>query len=89
VERRLIQTRITGRGQDLIRWPSRLAEQLEYLAGSVQSSDHAPTAAQREVAVLLRRQLDEVRAELNRVMSTDVAGFNAMLQQRRVPNLIM
>jgi photosystem II stability/assembly factor-like uncharacterized protein len=89
VERRLIQTRITGRGQDLIRWPSRLAEQLEYLAGSVQSSDHAPTAAQREVAVLLRRQLEEVRAELNRVMSTDVAGFNAMLQQRRVPNLIM
>ena len=88
VERRLFQTRVTGRGQDLIRWPARIAEQLEYLANSVQSSDHAPTAAQREVAALLREQLNAVKADYDRVMSRDVAAFNAMLQQRRIPNLI-
>jgi len=88
VERRLFQTRATGRGQDLLRWPARIAEQLEYLAGSVQSSDHAPTEAQRQVAALLREQLQAVRAEYDRVMSRDVAAFNALLQQRRIPNVI-
>lgn len=88
VERKLFQTRVTGRGQDLIRWPARIAEQLEYLANSVQSSDHAPTAAQREVSALLRDQLNAVKAEYDRVMTRDVAAFNAMLQQRRIPNLI-
>ena len=89
VERRLFNTRTTGRGQDLIRWPMRLAEQLEYLVGSVQSSDHAPTAAQREVGQLLRNQLQAIRALYDRVMSGDVAAFNAMLQQRRIPNVII
>lgn len=88
VERKLFQTRVTGRGQDLLRWPFRIAEQLEYLAGSVQSSDFAPTAAQREVGALLKQQLEAVRAEYDRVMSREVAAFNAMLQQRRIPNLI-
>jgi len=89
VERRLVQTRITGRGQDLIRWPMRLAEQLEYLAGSVQSGDWAPTAAQREVAQLLRDQLRAVRAEYEKVMNADVAAFNAMLQQRKLQGVII
>jgi DNA-binding FrmR family transcriptional regulator len=88
VERKLFQTRATGRGQDLIRWPARLAEQLEYLVGSVQSSDYAPTEAQRQVAALLREQLQAVKAEYDRVMSRDVAAFNALLQQRRIPNVI-
>jgi photosystem II stability/assembly factor-like uncharacterized protein len=89
VERKLFSTRITGRGQDLIRWPMRVAEQIEYLVGSVQSSDHAPTAAQREVGALLRDQLQAIKAEFDRVMQRDVAAFNALLQQRRIPNVII
>jgi photosystem II stability/assembly factor-like uncharacterized protein len=89
VERKLFNTRTTGRGQDLIRWPVRVAEQIEYLVGSVQSSDHAPTAAQREVGTLLRDQLQAIKAEFDRVMQRDVAAFNALLQQRRIPNVII
>jgi DNA-binding FrmR family transcriptional regulator len=33
VERKLFQTRATGRGQDILRWPQRVSEQLQYLAG--------------------------------------------------------
>jgi len=88
VERKLFNTRTTGRGQDLIRWPVRVAEQIEYLVGSVQSSDHAPTAAQREVGALLRDQLQAIKAEYDRVMQRDVTAFNALLQQRRIPNVI-
>ena len=89
VERKLFQTRATGRGQDVLRWPQRIAEQLEYLAGEVSSNDYAPTESQQQVAALLRDQLSAVRAEYERVMQQDVAAFNTMLQQRKVPNVIV
>jgi hypothetical protein len=88
VERKLFQTRATGRGQDILRWPERLSEQLQYLAGEIEGSDYAPTESQRQVASLLRTQLQAVRAEFDRVTTGDVAAFNAMLQQRKVPNVI-
>jgi DNA-binding FrmR family transcriptional regulator len=88
VERKLFQTRATGRGQDVLRWPQRIAEQLEYLAGEVEGSDYAPTESQRQVADLLRAQVRAVKGEFDRVMAGEVAAFNAMLQQRKVPNVI-
>ena len=88
VERKLFQTRATGRGQDILRWPQRLSEQLQYLAGEVEGSDYAPTESQRQVASLLSAQVKAVRAEFDRVTAGDVAAFNAMLQQRKVPNVI-
>ena len=89
VERMLFQTRITGRGQDVVRWPTRLAEQLEYLAGQLQTSDYAPTESQGQVAGVLREELQRARAQYDRVMQTDVTAFNAMLQQRKIPNVII
>ena len=89
VERKLFQTRTTGRGQDALRWPSRIAEQLLYLHGSIGGSDYAPTEAQRQVAEELHTQLQRVRAEYDRVMQRDVAGFNNMLRQRSIQNVII
>ncbi len=88
VERKLFQTRATGRGQDVLRWPQRISEQLQYLAGEIESSDFAPTESQRQVAELLRAQLRAVKTEFDQVMAGDVVAFNAMLQQRKVPNVI-
>jgi hypothetical protein len=88
VERKLFQTRATGRGQDVLRWPQRISEQLQYLAGEIESSDYAPTESQRQVAELLRAQVRAVKVEFDRVMAGEVAAFNAMLQQRKVPNVI-
>jgi hypothetical protein len=88
VERKLFQTRATSRGQDDLRWPQRLSEQLQYLSGEIESSDYAPTESQRQVASLLSAQVKAVRAEFDRVTTGDVAAFNSMLQQRKVPNVI-
>jgi hypothetical protein len=88
VERKLFQTRATGRGQDALRWPERISEQLQYLAGEIESSDFAPTESQKQVADLLRAQVRAVKTEFDRVMAGDVAAFNTMLQQRKVPNVI-
>ena len=54
----------------------------------MQTADIAPTQSQRDVAAVLRAQLQAVKAEYDRVMSQDVAQFNAMLQQRKIPNVI-
>jgi hypothetical protein len=89
VERKLFQTRATGRGQDDLRWPQRLSEQLQYLVGEVEGSDYAPTESQQQVASLLRSQLAMVKAEFDRVTTGDVAAFNTMLQQRKVPNNVI
>src|SRR4029077_17335364 len=88
VERKLFQTRATSRGQDDLRWPERLSEQLRYLAGQVETSDYAPTESQRQVATLLNSQLKAVKAEFDKVTTGDVTAFNSMLQQRKVPNVI-
>jgi len=89
VEETLFQMRVTGRGQDLLRWPMRIAEQLMYLVNSVTSSDFAPTAPQREVQHLLSIQVRDARARLDRVMSGDVAGFRQFIRSKNLPNLIL
>ncbi|MFI5279294.1 MAG: WD40/YVTN/BNR-like repeat-containing protein, partial [Gemmatimonadales bacterium] len=88
VEELLFQMRVTGRGQDILRWPMRLAEQLMYLVGSVTSSDFAPTAPQREVQHLLSIQVRDARARLDRAMSGDVAGFRQFVRSKNLPNLV-
>jgi len=65
-----------------------LSEHLQYLAGQIEGSDYAPTESQRQVAGLLRTQLQAVRGEFEKVTTGDVAAFNSMLQQRKVPNVI-
>jgi hypothetical protein len=81
LEEKLFQRRITGRGQDDVRWSPRLAEQLEYLAGSVAGSDYAPTASQREVAQLLHERAAAVRAEFNDVTARELAAMNEQLRR--------
>ena len=88
VEQDLFQVRVTGRGQDLLRWPMKLAEQLLYLAGSVQSSDFAPTGPQRAVQQLLAGQVKDVRVRVDRVLGAggDLAAFRTFLRARNLAN---
>ena len=89
VEENLLQMRTTGRGQDLIRWPSQLAEKLIYLAGSVGSSDHAPTSAQKEVQGLLHQRVIALKGMVDALLRRDVATFNEMLRGRNLQNIII
>ena len=88
VEGQLFQTRVTGRGQDLLRWPMRTTEQLQYLAGSIASLDFAPTAAQREVAGILSGQLKATKGVLDQLEAGEVAKFRQYLRSRNLPNLL-
>jgi photosystem II stability/assembly factor-like uncharacterized protein len=87
-ERRLFQTRLTGRGQDDVRWPMRLAEQLVYLGEEVGGSDYGPTQSQRDVATLLHTQLGAVSGDVAALLDRDLAAFNTLLRDRKLQNII-
>ena len=88
VETNLHEVRVTGRGQDNIRWPTRLAGQISYLAQGIASSDFAPTTQQLDVQQLLEGQLKSVRAQLDGLLNQDLAQFNARLKERNVGNVV-
>jgi hypothetical protein len=82
VEQTIVDLRLTGRGQDEVRWPVQLGGQLSYLAGGIGASDFAPTAQQRSVNDILVKQMRDTRRALEQVMNKDLQAFNALLRAR-------
>ena len=82
VEQTIVDLRLTGRGQDEVRWPVQLGGQLSYLAGGIGSSDFAPTTQQRGVNEILVKQMRATRAALEQLMAKDLPAFNALLRSR-------
>jgi len=89
VEEDLHQLRLTGRGQDEVRWPAKLAAQITYLAGGMAGADFAPTTQQREVRQLLGQQLRASRTRFDQLVAQDLAQFNALLKQKNVANVVV
>ena len=89
VEEDLHQLRLTGRGQDDVRWPGKLAAQISYLAGGIASGDFAPTRQQLEVRQLLGQQLRTSRTRFDQLVAQDLAQFNALLKQKNIGNVVV
>ena len=87
-EENLYQLRLTG-GQDGMRWPAELAQKLTHLAGEVQDSDFPPTAQQLAVHRQFTNQIRTLRAQLDQLLTKDVAAFNATLSGHSVPNIVV
>jgi photosystem II stability/assembly factor-like uncharacterized protein len=86
----LFQTRVTGRGQDQIRWPFRLAEQLVYLGQTVSgNADFAPTDAHKEVQTLLGGQVRERQGAFKKLMTEELAAFRARVRARSPGSVVM
>ena len=82
VEGQLVDLRMTGRGQDEVRWPVQAAGQLNYLAGGIAASDFAPTTQQREVQGILARNVRATRGALDQLLAKDLPAFNALLRAK-------
>ncbi|KPK81996.1 MAG: hypothetical protein AMS25_04140 [Gemmatimonas sp. SM23_52] len=82
VDEQLIQMKLTGTGQDGIRWPAMLIGRLLYLAGTVGVGDFPPTDPAREVQQLLEEQLQGHQAAFDALLRTDLAAFNGLLRER-------
>ncbi len=84
VEREVINMLSTGTGQDGVRYPAKLVEQLSYLAGAVATADFRPADQHREVHQVLKERLTRYRAAFDRLVQNDLAAFNARLQAANV-----
>lgn len=89
LEMNLVDLRLTGQGQDGVRFGSKLLSKLNYLAGGVSSSDYGPTDQHGEVQQLLNGQLRQVLSQLDVLLSRDVGALNDLLKARGIPNIIV
>jgi photosystem II stability/assembly factor-like uncharacterized protein len=87
VEDNLIELRLTGRGQDGVRFGSQLLGKLGYLAGGLASADFRPTAQQLDVQKVLEEQLKKHEAAYDGLLK-EVNTFNELLRGRGVPNIV-
>jgi len=88
VEDNLIQRKLTGQGQDSVRWPPKLVSKIGYLARGVGDSDFGPTAQQREVQSLFEAQLSQLQQQFKLLLSRDLEDFNKLLRERNIGNII-
>ena len=89
LEMELVDLRLTGRGQDGVRFGSKLIAKLAYLANGVGSSDDRPTDQHVEVQQLLAGQLRAHLATLERVLADDLVRLNTRLKQRNLREVVV
>ena len=82
VEGQLLDLRMTGRGQDEVRYPVQAAGQINWLAGGIGASDFAPTSQQRDVQGILANKIRDTRSALDRLLRNDLASFNGLLKAK-------
>jgi hypothetical protein len=87
-EEKLLQLRITGRGQDAVRYPVQVTEQLLYLLRQASGSDYGPTASQREVHELLHAQAAAYRKAMDDLLASELAAFNKMLDDKQLSGIV-
>jgi len=89
-EMNLTDLRMSGgsAGQDRLRWPRRLYAKITSLAGSIGSSDFAPTVQQLEVHQRLQGLLRQYQGEMRQILEQDLAAFNGMLQQAGLAGVV-
>ena len=83
----LVELRATGRGQDGVRWGSRLVQKFSYLGNGLAGGDFKPTNQQLAVHKDLQDRLKKSQSQIGDVMSRDVGAFNDMLRRASLPAL--
>jgi photosystem II stability/assembly factor-like uncharacterized protein len=84
----LVDLRLTGNGQDGVRFAAALLANLPYLANGLAGGDFKPTNQQVEVQALLKEQVRAAVAALEALLTNDLSAFNAMLRSKNVPNVM-
>jgi photosystem II stability/assembly factor-like uncharacterized protein len=89
LEMNLVDLRLTGGGQDGVRFAAKLISKLGYLANGMAGSDHKPTDQHVEVQGILDRELRTHLTTLDGLIAKELAAFNELLRQRNVPNVVV
>ncbi len=88
VEMTLIDLRLTGQGQDGVRFASKLLSKLGYLANGVGVSDFRATNQHVETQALLRTEVEEQARALDQLLQRELAPFNEQLKAKGLPTIL-
>ena len=89
LEGKMIQLMYTGKGQDAVRYPARLAERIGYLAGTVATADFPPTDEQVEVYEILHTRLETYAQAYDSFMEEQVKGLMKEMQDAGIGVLVL
>ena len=78
----MVDLRLTGQGQDGVRFGATLLQKLGYLTGAISGADFPPTDQELEVKALLHGQLRDHLEALEALVANEVAALNEMLRAR-------
>jgi hypothetical protein len=87
LEMNLVDLRLTGQGQDGVRFASKLLSKFGHLASGLASSDYGPTDQQLEVQRVLEGELQQQLRALDGVIGTDLKALNDRLRAGNVPHV--
>ncbi len=85
IEGEFFDLRMTGTGQDALRWPRKLYARLTYLARSVGQADARPTDQQAAVWEMLSSQLAEQENRFGATLAGPLADLNRTLADSGFP----
>ena len=80
--------RLTGAGQDGIRWPAKLAGKLGYLASVVETADFPPNDQQREVHQILKDRLTLYDKQFNNILRNELPAFDRLMKKHNLTGII-
>jgi photosystem II stability/assembly factor-like uncharacterized protein len=90
LEGTLMQLKLTGRGQDQLRWAPMLVQKIGYLFAELDSdADFPPTTQQTAVQKELKQRGDKAAADFQQLVGTDLKAFNAMLREHNIGNIYL
>ena len=85
LEMNLVDLRLTGQGQDGVRFGAKLLSRLNYLQNGISGSDFAPTTQAVEVQGILSQDLKTHLNALDQLLSRDLEALNGMLRAKGMP----
>ncbi len=91
VEKNLFQMRLTGgtASQDILTLKAKLHTKISTFAYEIGKSDFKPTVSQYEVNEMHTEKLASLRKQLDELLKKDLAGFNDMLREKNIANIIV
>ena len=78
----MVDLRLTGRGQDGVRFGATLLQKLGYVRNGISVADFRPTDQEGEVKVLLNGQLNAYIERLDDYVGDEVDELNQVLRAR-------
>ncbi|HEY5692299.1 MAG TPA: hypothetical protein VIS49_12635, partial [Cyclobacteriaceae bacterium] len=89
LENNLVQTKISGNGQDAVRWPAKIGEKLDYLTNTAGTADFKPSDPHNEVYEVLKNNLNTQEAAYNKLIKEEFVNFIKKLQNNNIGPVII